>query len=56
MQKEILDLQRRITNLEFEVSKTNRTYEDFSLSVSKVASGNESRYEEVEAVIPEGKR
>lgn len=48
MQKEILDLQRRITNLEFEVSKTNRTYEDFSLPVSKVKSGNERRYDDAE--------
>lgn len=57
MQKEILDLQKRITNLEFEVSKTNRTYEDFSLLVSKVASGNERRYEEAEAEdMPEAER
>lgn len=31
MQKEILALQQRITNLEFEVSKANREYKAFSL-------------------------
>lgn len=56
MQKEILDLQKRITSLEFDVSKINRINNDFSLPVSKVASGNERRYEEVEAEIPECKR
>lgn len=56
MQKEILDLQKRITSLEFDVSKINRIDNDFSLPVSKVASGNERRYEEVEAEIPERKR
>lgn len=47
MQKEILDLQKRITNLEFEVSKANRDLNTFSLPTSK--------YEEVEAEIPECK-
>lgn len=46
MQKEILDLQRRITNLEFEVSKTNRTSNSNSLPASEVKSGSERRYEE----------
>ena len=49
MQKEILDLQKRITSLEFEVSKANRELNGFSLPASKVASGNERRYEEAEA-------
>ena len=48
MQKEILALQRRITNLEFKVSKTNQIYNGFSLSTSKVTSGNEIRYKEAE--------
>lgn len=48
MQKEILDLQKRITSLEFEVSKANRDLNAFSLPTSKVVSGNERRYEEVE--------
>lgn len=57
MQKDFLALQKRITDLEFEVSKTNRTYEDFSLPVSKVASNNERRCEEAEAEgMPEAKR
>lgn len=46
MQKEILDLQKRITNLEFEVSKTNRTSNSNSLPASEVKSGSERRYEE----------
>jgi hypothetical protein len=46
MQKEILDLQKRITNLEFEVSKTNRTSNSNSLPASEVESGSERRYEE----------
>ena len=46
MQKEILDLQRRITNLEFEVSKTNRTSNSNSLPASEFKSGSERRYEE----------
>ena len=46
MQKEILDLQRRITNLEFEVSKINRTSNSNSLPASEVKSGSERRYEE----------
>ena len=49
MQKEILDLQKRITSLEFEVSKANRDLNAFSLPTSKVASGNERRYDEAEA-------
>lgn len=49
MQEEILALQRRITNLEFEVSKANRELNGFSLPASKVTSGNERRYEEAEA-------
>lgn len=49
MQKEILDLQKRITSLEFEVSKANRDLNAFSLPTSKVASGNEKRYDEAEA-------
>lgn len=49
MQKEILDLQKRITILEFEVSKANRELNGFSLPTSKVASGNERRYDEAEA-------
>lgn len=49
MQKEILDLQKRITSLEFEVSKANRELNGFSLPTSKVASGNERRYDEAEA-------
>lgn len=49
MQKEILYLQKRITSLEFEVSKANRDLNAFSLPTSKVMSGNERRYEEVEA-------
>lgn len=49
MQKEILDLQKRITNLEFEVSKTNRELNGFSLPASKITSGNEKRYDEAEA-------
>ena len=53
MQKEILDLQKRITNLEFEVSKANQELKGFSLPTSKVPSGNEKRYEETEAEIPE---
>lgn len=56
MQKEILDLQKRITSLEFEVSKANRDLNAFSLPISKVASENESRYEESEDVIPGGER
>lgn len=48
MQKDILALQKRITDLEFEVSKTNQIYNGFSLSTSKVASGNEIRYKEAE--------
>ena len=48
MQKEILDLQRRITSLEFEVSKTNRTSNNYSLSESKVKIGSERRYDEAE--------
>lgn len=56
MQKEILELQKRITSLEFEVSKANRDLNAFSLPTSKVVSGNERRYEEVEAEIPECKR
>ena len=36
MQKEILDLQKRMTSLEFEVSKANRELNGFSLSISKV--------------------
>lgn len=48
MQKDILALQKRITCLEFEVSKTNQIYNGFSLSTSKVASGNEIRYKEAE--------
>jgi hypothetical protein len=51
MQKEILDLQKRITSLEFEVSKANRDLNAFSLPTSKVASGNEKRYDEAEAEI-----
>ena len=47
MQKEILDLQKRITNLEFEVSKANRDFNTFSLPTRK--------HEEVEAEIPECK-
>ena len=46
MQKEILDLQKRITNLEFEVSKINRTSNSNSLPASEVKSGSERRYEE----------
>lgn len=56
MQKEILDLQKRIMILEFEVSKANRDLNAFSLPTSKVVSGNERRYEEGEVEIPEGKR
>lgn len=55
MQKEILDLQKRITGLEFEVSETNQTLKQ-TLQVSEIASGNERRYEEVEAEIPACKR
>lgn len=57
MQKEILDLQKRITSLEFEVSKANGDLNAFSLPTSKVASGNERGYEQVEeeaAELPEG--
>lgn len=46
MQKEILDLQKRITDLEFEVSKANQELKGFSLPTSKVASGNERRYDD----------
>lgn len=58
MQKEILDLQRRITNLEFEVSKTNRTSKDLSLPVSEVKNGIEMRYDEAEEekCMPAAKR
>lgn len=58
MQKDILALQKRITDLEFEVSKTNKIYNGFSLSTSKVTSGNEIRYEDGEAEaenMPEAK-
>ncbi len=55
MQKEILELQKRITSLEFEVSKANREFNGFSLPTSKVASGNERRYEEAEIAMPECK-
>lgn len=43
MQKEILALQQRIINLEFEVSKTNRIYNDFSLLVRNSITGNKER-------------
>ena len=46
MQKEILDLQKRITDLEFEVSKINRTSNSNSFSASEVKSGSEGRCEE----------
>lgn len=46
MQKEILELQKRITSLEFEVSKANQELKGFSLPTSKVASGNERRYDD----------
>jgi hypothetical protein len=51
MQKEILDLQRRITNLEFEVIKANREYKAFSLPISKVKGGGGSNPYKVEADV-----
>lgn len=43
MQKEILDLQKRITNLEFEVSKANQELKGFSLPVRNSITGNKER-------------
>ena len=51
MQKEILELQKRITILEFDVSKANRDLKAFSLPISKIVSGNERRCDEAEAEI-----
>ena len=48
MQKEILALQQRIINLEFEVSKINLASKNNSLPASEVKSGSERRYEEAE--------
>lgn len=48
MQKEILDLQNRITDLEFEVIRKNLASKNNSLPASEVKSGIERRYEEAE--------
>ncbi|MBF1517426.1 hypothetical protein [Prevotella pallens] len=53
MQKEILALQQRITNLEFEVSKANREYKAFSLPGSVKL---EEAIEQLLAENPEGKQ
>lgn len=49
MQREILALQKRITYLEFEVSKANREYKAFSSPISRVKGGGGSRCYKVEA-------
>lgn len=51
MQKEILTLQKRITSLEFEVSKANREYKAFSSPISKVKGGGGSNPYKVEADV-----
>ena len=51
MREEILALQRRITNLEFEVSKANREYKAFSSPISKVKGGGGSNPYKVEADV-----
>ena len=53
MQKEILALQQRITNLEFEVSKANREYKAFSLPGSVKL---EEAIEQLLAENPEGEQ
>lgn len=54
MQKEILALQQRITNLEFEVSKTNLEYKAFSLPGSVSLKEAMEQYCGSEAEMPEG--
>lgn len=58
MQKEILALQQRIKDIEFEVSRISWTSKDLSLPVSKVKNGIEMRYDEAEEekCMPEAKR
>lgn len=51
MQKEILALQQRITNLEFEVCKANREYKAFSSPISRVKGGGGSNPYKVEADV-----
>ena len=48
MRKEILDLRKRIETLEAEKSVANPTPNESSLLASKVTSGNERRYEDIE--------
>jgi hypothetical protein len=54
MQKEILALQQRITNLEFEVSKANREYKAFSLPGSVSLKEAIEQCCGSEAEMPEG--
>ena len=58
MQNDILALQQRIKDLEFEVRKISWTSKDLSLPVSEVKNGIEMRYDEAEEekCMPAAKR